>query len=156
MIMSNDKLMDLADFKKIRGTYRKLLFTNGCFDILHAGHVNFLKQCRELGDYYVIVGLNSDKSVRELKGDTRPINTFENRAYVLHGLSFVDLIIKFNESTPLEIIKELSPDILVKGQDWETNVVGKEFVESYGGKVVTLPLIRGLSTTITIEKIQRD
>lgn len=131
-----------------------VVFTNGCFDILHAGHVQYLKAARELGDK-LIVGLNSDESVRRIKGEGRPVNSQEDRAEILRSLSFVDRVEIFDEDTPLELIKKVKPDILVKGGDYSADeVVGKDEVEANGGKVVILPFLEGKSTTSVIDKIR--
>ncbi len=125
----------------------RIVFTNGCFDILHAGHVSYLKKARELGDR-LVVGINSDESVRRLKGDGRPINKLEDRIAVLSALDCVDEVIPFEEDTPLELIKRVHPDVLVKGNDYTVeNIVGADFVLSYGGDVKTIPLLQGRSTT---------
>jgi rfaE bifunctional protein nucleotidyltransferase chain/domain len=133
----------------------KVVFTNGCFDLLHAGHVRYLGQAREMGDL-LIVGLNSDESVRSLeKSPERPLVPQEQRAEVLAGLAAVDLVVIFDESTPAEIIRALGPDILVKGGDWAVeSIVGAEEVQARGGKVLTIPLVEGLSTTNLVERIR--
>ena len=131
------------------------IWTNGCFDILHAGHVDFLKRCRQEASV-LVVALNSDASVRRLnKSENRPINRFEHRATVLGALECVDYVVGFEEATPESLIRRLRPDVLIKGEDWaEKGVVGREFVESAGGRVVLLPLVDGLSTTTLIERIR--
>jgi rfaE bifunctional protein nucleotidyltransferase chain/domain len=130
----------------------RIVFTNGCFDILHRGHVELLAQCRSFGDY-VIVGLNSDTSVRRLKGAGRPVNDQLSRASVLASLSFVDAVIIFEEDTPLELIKIIHPDILVKGGDYKADdIVGADVVRANGGEVRIVPLVLGFSTTATISK----
>jgi rfaE bifunctional protein nucleotidyltransferase chain/domain len=130
----------------------RIVFTNGCFDILHRGHVELLAQCRSFGDY-VIVGLNSDASVRRLKGEGRPVNDQLSRASVLASLSFVDAVIIFEEDTPLDLIKIIHPDILVKGGDYKTDdIVGADVVRSSGGEVKIVPLVSGFSTTATISR----
>jgi D-beta-D-heptose 7-phosphate kinase/D-beta-D-heptose 1-phosphate adenosyltransferase len=130
-----------------------VVFTNGCFDILHQGHIEYLEQARSLGDK-LVVGVNADASVRKLKGDSRPINTETSRAYLLASLSFVDLVTIFEEDTPLELLTELIPDVLVKGGDYkEADVVGGEVVREHGGKVEILPFKEGFSTTAIEEKI---
>jgi D-beta-D-heptose 7-phosphate kinase/D-beta-D-heptose 1-phosphate adenosyltransferase len=132
----------------------KIVFTNGCFDVVHRGHIEFLKFCKSQGDI-VILGLNSDSSVRVIKGPDRPINNQHDRAAVLAALETVDYITVFDEPDPLELIKKIKPDILVKGRDWEQKgVVGAEFVESYGGKTILAPLVEGKSSTGIIEKIK--
>jgi D-beta-D-heptose 7-phosphate kinase/D-beta-D-heptose 1-phosphate adenosyltransferase len=134
--------------------HKKIVFTNGCFDVLHAGHVEYLKFCKSQGDI-VVVGLNSDSSVKKIKGDGRPVNNQNDRAAVLSALEMVDYITIFNEPDPLNLIKKVRPDILVKGQDWEhKGVIGRQFVESYKGKVVLAPLVKGKSSTTTIEKMK--
>lgn len=132
----------------------KIVFTNGCFDVMHRGHIEFLKFCKLQGDI-VVVGLNSDSSVKSIKGPERPINNQYDRAAVLAALGTVDYITLFDEPDPLKLIKKVRPDVLVKGEDWaQKGVVGREFVESYGGKVVLAPLVEGKSSTATIEKIK--
>lgn len=132
-----------------------IVFTNGCFDVVHRGHIEFLKFCGSQGDI-VVVGLNSDKSVKSIKGPQRPVNNQHDRQAVLAALETVDYITLFDEPDPLNLIKKVKPDVLVKGQDWEDKgVVGREFVESYGGRVVLAPLVEGKSSTETIEKIKR-
>lgn len=132
----------------------KIVFTNGCFDVLHRGHIEFLKFCKAQGEI-VVLGLNSDKSVKQIKGSERPINNQNDRAAVLAALETVDYIVVFDEPDPLKLIEQLRPDVLVKGKDWEDKgVVGREFVESIGGKVVLAPLVEGKSSTATIEKIK--
>ena len=141
-------------FARLRSKGKKVVFTNGCFDILHVGHVDYLSRARGLGDI-LIVGLNSDSSVRKIKGKGRPINNERDRAKVLSSLSCVDYICLFSESTPERIIKELRPDILVKGGDWKIqDIVGSEFVRSCGGKVKRIPFVKGYSTTSLINKIE--
>jgi D-beta-D-heptose 7-phosphate kinase/D-beta-D-heptose 1-phosphate adenosyltransferase len=131
-----------------------IVFTNGCFDVVHRGHIEFLKFCKAQGNI-LVVGLNSDSSVKTIKGPTRPINNQYDRAAVLAALETVDYITVFKEPDPLYLIKEVRPDILVKGEDWaQKGVVGREFVESYGGRVVLAPLVEGKSSTATIEKIK--
>lgn len=129
----------------------RLVFTNGCFDILHAGHVRLLREARSMGDI-LVVGLNSDRSVRELKGPGRPVNTFERRAECLSAMRWVDLVACFDEPTPLELIEIMKPDVLVKGGDYsEHEIVGAGFVIASGGAVRTVPLVPGLSTTAILE-----
>lgn len=133
----------------------RIVFTNGCFDILHEGHVHLLTSCRETGGR-VIVGLNADKSVSELKGKHRPVNGQKSRAIVLSALESVDAVIIFNELTPLKLIHSIRPDYLVKGGDWKKDtIVGADFVESYGGKVLTVPYLKGFSTTDIIARSKK-
>ena len=135
---------------------RKVVFTNGCFDILHLGHVRYLTKARSLGDLLVI-GLNKDSSVRKLKGPTRPVTPEKERAEVLSALACVDYIVFFSDKTPERLIRALRPDFLVKGGDWKKEqIVGSAFVESYGGKTRSLPFVKGFSTTGLIEKIKKN
>lgn len=132
---------------------RTVVFTNGCFDLLHAGHVDLLDRARALGDL-LVVGVNDDASVRRLKGPTRPITPLAERMRVLAGLRCVDYVTAFAEDTPLELITALVPDVLVKGGDWPVDrIVGGELVRARGGRVVSLPLLPGLSTTAIIARI---
>jgi rfaE bifunctional protein nucleotidyltransferase chain/domain len=133
---------------------KRLVFTNGCFDLFHAGHAHYLTECKKLGDI-LVVGVNSDDSVRRLKGSKRPILPLEMRAFVLSSLKAVDFVVPFDEDTPLNLIKKLRPDVLVKGGDWrEEDIVGADFVKSYGGQVLTIPFKFNVSTTAIIEKIK--
>ncbi|HIC96896.1 MAG TPA: D-glycero-beta-D-manno-heptose 1-phosphate adenylyltransferase [Aquificaceae bacterium] len=134
---------------------KKIVFTNGCFDLIHAGHVDYLEKAKALGDI-LVVGLNSDTSVRRLKGEKRPIIPQDMRAKVLASLKPVDYVILFEEDTPERLIKAIKPHVLVKGGDWKLNdIVGRDFVESYGGTVVTIPFAYDVSTSKIIEKIIR-
>ncbi len=156
--MLTDKIIVPASLdelgRNLREQGRQIVFTNGCFDILHAGHVRYLDQARALGDV-LILGLNSDESVKRLKGAGRPINSEEDRALVLAGLSAVDYICIFEEDTPYYLIKALEPDILVKGGDWQpSQIVGSDIVLARGGQVRSLDFIPGLSTTNTIQKMR--
>ena len=147
-----NSLLTELDFHRRQG--HTIVFTNGCFDVIHPGHIEFLRFCKQQGDI-VVVGLNSDSSVRTIKGPDRPIQPQLDRAAVLAALEFVDYITIFNEPDPLNLIEQVKPHILVKGQDWaDKGVVGQEFVESYGGKVVLAPLVEGKSSTGIIEKIK--
>lgn len=137
----------------IRKKPKKIVFTNGCFDIIHAGHVRYLKKAKSLGDI-LVVGLNSDSSVRAIKGDKRPIVPEGERAEVLCALSFVDYVVIFNEPNPLKLIEAIRPDILVKGADWAAKeIVGGDFVRKNGGKIRRVALVKGRSTTNIIKKI---
>ena len=143
----------LAWRKSLRDENKKLVFTNGVFDILHHGHVSYLKEARNLGDA-LIIGVNADISVRRLKGEKRPLQNETDRAHILASLKAADCIVIFDDDTPLSLIEFVLPDILVKGADWSVeNVVGKEAVEKNGGKVLTLPFIEGRSTTGVVETI---
>jgi len=132
------------------------VFTNGCFDLLHVGHVRYLQQARELGDA-LVVGVNSDASVRRLnKGPGRPITPARERAEILAALACVDFVTIFGAATPLRLIRTLGPDVLVKGGDWALDaIVGREVVESRGGRVVAIPFVKNRSTTATIGKIRK-
>ncbi|MFO7814003.1 MAG: D-glycero-beta-D-manno-heptose 1-phosphate adenylyltransferase, partial [Pelovirga sp.] len=139
--------------KRERQLGRQIVFTNGCFDLLHVGHVKYLQKARNLGDL-LILGLNSDESIRRLKGPKRPLISEDERAHLLAALKCIDYVVVFNEDTPLDLIQVLRPDILVKGGDYSPDtIVGKELVESYGGRVEVVPFVDGKSTTNIIEKI---
>jgi len=145
----------LKSIRQLKQDGKAVVFSNGCFDILHAGHVDYLEKSREKGDFLVI-GLNTDASVRRLKGESRPINDEYSRARVLAALGSVDMIVLFDEDTPYQLIEALDPDILVKGKDYEiSNIVGADIVLGNGGKVETIELTKGLSTTSVIEKIKK-
>ena len=134
---------------------KKIVFTNGCFDLLHIGHVRYLQQARALGDL-LVVGLNTDASTRRLKGPTRPIQNEKDRAEILAALACVDFTVLFDEDTPENLIREVRPRVLVKGGDWKpSQIVGSEFVQSIGGEVRSLQFIDGRSTTSLIEKSQK-
>lgn len=144
----------LVQVRAARQSGQRIVFTNGCFDILHAGHVSLLQRCASLGDM-LIIGLNDDHSVRELKGPERPVNNQNHRAYLLSALQCVDSVVLFNEETPIKLIEAIKPDVLVKGGDYTPEtVVGADIVEKHGGKTVILDLIDGLSTTGTIAKMR--
>ena len=144
----------LKELEPLRGKNR-IVFTNGCFDLLHAGHVHYLTECKKLGDL-LVVGINSDRSVKRLKGPKRPIIPLEQRAYILSNLCAVDYVVPFEEDTPYNLIKEIKPDLLVKGGDWDIErIVGRDIVESYGGKVLTVPFKFDISTTKIVEEIKK-
>ena len=150
----NDVIKNINQITKILDHYRdkSIVFTNGCFDILHIGHVKYLEKAKELGDI-LIVGINSDNSVKKLKGEKRPINNLYDRSYILASLSFVDYVVPFDEETPIELIKEIIPDVLVKGGDYDIkDVVGKDIAK----KTVLIDLIEGKSTSSTIKKIKEN
>ena len=133
---------------------KKIVFTNGCFDILHLGHITYLREAKQLGDH-LIIGVNSDASVKKLKGENRPINNLNSRMQMLAALEMVDHVISFSEDTPLSLIEKINPNILVKGGDYDPeNVVGAKHVKSYGGRVDVLPFISGYSTTSIIDKLK--
>ncbi len=151
------KIKVLDELEEILNRHRKenkkIVFTNGCFDILHVGHIEYLKFSRKQGDVLVI-GLNTDRSVREQKGDKRPFVSEDERARLISALEDVDYVILFDELTPEKLIRRVKPDVLVKGEDWkEKGVVGREFVESYGGKVILAPLVKDVSTTDIVSRI---
>jgi rfaE bifunctional protein nucleotidyltransferase chain/domain len=152
------KIKDLSSMKKeidrLREQGKKIVFTNGCFDILHPGHTRYLRAARELGDY-LVVAVNSDRSVREIKGKGRPVITEEDRAEVLAALGFVDGIVIFDEDNPLKVIRRLVPDVLVKGGDWpEDKIIGADVVKGAGGEVKRIAFVSGYSTTGIIRKIR--
>jgi len=132
---------------------KTLVFTNGCFDILHRGHADYLAFARSQGDA-LVVGLNSDNSVRRAKGPTRPVNPEQDRAYVLGSLRPVDFVVIFDEDEPRDLIAQILPDVLVKGKDWAHYVSGRDIVEANGGRVVLAEMVEGRSTTATIEKMK--
>ncbi|HID40467.1 MAG TPA: D-glycero-beta-D-manno-heptose 1-phosphate adenylyltransferase [Calditrichaeota bacterium] len=146
----------IADFvQKLRKNSKlTIAFTNGCFDILHRGHVELLEKAKEYADY-LVVGLNSDVSVKRLKGMERPYMGQEDRAFILSRLEAVDVVCIFEQDTPLELIKQVQPDYLIKGGDYKVEqIVGKEIVEARGGKVLTIPLVAGRSTTSILQKLR--
>ena len=154
-----DKILELQDLVKLvhdlLKSGKKIVFTNGCFDILHVGHVRYLTAARAQG-HVLVVGLNSDVSVRSIKPENRPIVNQNQRAEVLAGLECVDYITVFNEPDPLKIIKELKPDVLVKGSDWiEEEIIGADIVKANGGKVVRVPVIPEVSTSQIIQRIAK-
>ncbi|MDD4848130.1 MAG: D-glycero-beta-D-manno-heptose 1-phosphate adenylyltransferase [Bacteroidales bacterium] len=150
-ILSSNSLS--TTLEKWRNRQQKIVFTNGCFDILHVGHVEYVAQAKEKGDV-LIVGLNSDDSVRRLKGESRPINPQKARAELLAALFFVDAVVIFEEDTPYNLIKIVQPDVLIKGADYQPEtVVGYDIVTAKGGKVETIALIEGYSTTNIVHKI---
>jgi rfaE bifunctional protein nucleotidyltransferase chain/domain len=144
-----------AILARMRAKGKRVVFTNGCFDIIHVGHVKYLDRAKGLGDILVI-GLNSDRSVRKLKGRSRPVNSEKDRAEVLSALKSVDYVTIFGEDTPEKLIMKLRPDVLVKGGDWKVkDIVGGDFVKSLGGKVASIPFVKGRSTSSLIAKISR-
>jgi glycerol-3-phosphate cytidylyltransferase len=153
-IKTFDEIVNIR--KKLKKTCKKVVFTNGCFDILHVGHVKLLRKAKAFGDV-LILGLNTDKSIERLKGPERPIIKENERAEMLAALEIVDYIVFFNEDTPVEIVKKIKPNIHVKGGDYKKNDMPEtRFVEKYGGKVEILPLVKGFSTTNIIEKIKNE
>ena len=157
--MFNKKIKNLSQMKTILARLKarggKIVFTNGCFDILHVGHVRYLKKAKSLGDI-LIIGLNTDRSVKIIKGDKRPVVPEKERAEVLSALEFVDYVVFFEELDPLRLIEALKPDVLVKGADWSKDkIVGREIVKNLGGRVVRVPMVPGASSTGLIEKIRK-
>jgi len=141
------------EIARLKKNGRVVVFTNGCFDILHYGHAQYLQSAKNKGDI-LVVAVNSDSSIKKIKGKNRPIVDQKNRLGLLSALSCIDYLTLFNEETPLEVIRRIKPDILVKGADWKkSNIVGSDFVRSYGGKVLTVKLVKGLSTTNLIKRI---
>ncbi len=155
--MSLRKILSLKDLlvqrDRLRQQNKKTVFTNGCFDLLHPGHIDTLSRARQMGDV-LIVGVNSDRSVREVKGPLRPILTQDERTRLLSGLDSVDYVTVFDENTPRRLIAALLPDVLVKGGGWTVEtIVGRQEVEAAGGRVVPLPYLEGQSSTAIIERI---
>jgi len=155
--VTTNKIFDLKVLGNRLAMWRllnnKIVFTNGCFDILHRGHIEYLSQARDKGEV-LIIGLNSDASVRRIKGEGRPVLDEMSRALVLASLRFVDGVVLFDEDTPYELIKLVQPDVLVKGGDYtEETIVGADIVKANGGEVVTIPIVEGYSTTEILRKI---
>ena len=146
----------IEKIQKLKKDGKKSVFTNGVFDIIHRGHVEYLNEAKALGDY-LIVGLNADASVKRLKGDTRPVNKENDRKFVMENLKAVDDVIIFTEDTPFNLISKIIPDVLVKGGDWkEDQIVGSDIVKQNGGKVYSLKFVNNYSTTGIIEKILKS
>jgi D-beta-D-heptose 7-phosphate kinase/D-beta-D-heptose 1-phosphate adenosyltransferase len=153
------KIVPLPELEKSRASFQKekkrVVFTNGCFDLLHSGHVHVFQEAKKLGDV-LIVAVNDDRSVRRLKGHSRPIFPLAERLEILEAIEYIDYLLPFSEETPQKVVAALLPDVLVKGQDWKKDeVVGRQEVESAGGDVVLVPLREGRSTTSLLEKIVR-
>jgi D-glycero-beta-D-manno-heptose 1-phosphate adenylyltransferase len=160
MIQTRNKILTLEPLKIQINNWKKqgfiIVFTNGCFDLIHLGHVDYLEKARNLGNKLVI-GLNTDQSIKKIKGPKRPILDEVARARILSSLEFVDAVILFSDETPYILIKEVKPDILVKGNDYNPeNIVGAEIVKSYGGKVITVELIPGYSTSEILNRIKNN
>lgn len=152
-VKPSEELKTIVNRSKEEG--KKIVFTNGCFDLIHVGHVRYLEKTKKLGDI-LIVGMNSDSSVRTIKGDSRPIIPEAERAEVLAALQCVDFVVIFDEPDPLSLISSLKPDVLVKGGDWSKDaIIGREVVESAGGRVILIPEIEGASTSNIIRKIAK-
>lgn len=155
----SQKILDADQLRRTLNLWRfqqkRIVFTNGCFDILHLGHVDYLAKASDLGDILVI-GLNTDASVSRIKGPDRPVNDEQARARLLAALQFVDAVVLFDEATPYELIKKVQPDVLVKGKDYKAEeVVGYDIVTAKGGHVETIDLVAGYSTTALIEKLKK-
>lgn len=150
-VLDNKRLCGILELARIQG--KEIVFTNGCFDLLHQGHIDYLAKARSLGDM-LIVGLNTDDSIKRLKGNTRPIQDEESRALIMASLFFVDYVVMFDEDTPYNLIKKIQPNVLVKGADYKKeDIIGYDIVESKGGKVMTLNYLDGYSTSGIIKKI---
>ena len=154
------KIISLPSLKRIvrrlKQNGKRIVFTNGCFDILHYGHVKYLQDARSKGDY-LVVAVNSDSSIKKIKAKNRPVIGQSDRLKTVAALASVDFVVLFNADNPLGLIKALKPDILIKGADWiKQKIIGADFVESYGGKVLTVKLVKGRSTSLLIKKIVRD
>ena len=152
IITTDNLVLKVSQWKKNK---MKVAFTNGCFDILHLGHLEILTKSKEFGDR-LIVAVNSDESVRKLKGKERPINDFQTRSNMLASFSFVDYVVEFSDDTPKKLIQIIKPDFLIKGGDYKKkDIVGNDIVSSYGGETIIIPLIDGLSSTNTINKLKK-
>ena len=152
IITTDNLVLKVNQWKKNK---MKVAFTNGCFDILHLGHLEILTKSKEFGDR-LIVAVNSDESVRKLKGKERPINDFQTRSNMLASFSFVDYVVEFSDDTPKKLIQIIKPDFLIKGGDYKKkDIVGNDIVSSYGGETIIIPLIDGLSSTNTINKLKK-
>jgi D-glycero-beta-D-manno-heptose 1-phosphate adenylyltransferase len=152
------KIRDLSDLEReigaLKAKGKRIVFTNGCFDLLHPGHMRYLYAARQMGDY-LVVAVNTDRSVKIIKGNTRPIQSQDERTELLAALSFVDAVVLFDEDNPLKVIQQLVPNVLVKGGDWtEDKIIGADVVKKAGGVVKSLPFVTGYSTTALIEKIR--
>ncbi|WP_242921512.1 D-glycero-beta-D-manno-heptose 1-phosphate adenylyltransferase [Pontibacter liquoris] len=157
---STDKIFSLPQLQEQLRQWRvqdqKIVFTNGCFDLLHLGHVDYLEKARQLGDKLVL-GLNTDASISRIKGPSRPLQDEMSRARIMASLLFIDAVVLFDNDTPLELIKAVQPDILVKGDDYAVvQIVGHDVVEARGGEVKTVPLVKGYSTTNIVKKIEQQ
>jgi len=152
------KIKNLPELKKeieaLKAQGQRIVFTNGCFDLLHPGHIRYLYAARQMGDY-LVVALNTDRSVKIIKGANRPIQSQDERTELLAALSFVDAVVLFDEDNPLMVIQQLVPNVLVKGGDWtEDRIIGADVVKKAGGVVKSLPFVSGYSTSALIEKIR--
>jgi D-beta-D-heptose 7-phosphate kinase/D-beta-D-heptose 1-phosphate adenosyltransferase len=158
--LSGTKIISITSLKRkirrLKQDGKRIVFTNGCFDILHYGHVKYLQDARSKGDC-LVVAVNSDSSIKKIKAKNRPVIAQGDRLKTVAALASVDFVVLFNQDNPLRLIKALKPDILIKGADWsKQKIIGADFVESYGGKVLTVKLVKGRSTSALIEKIVRN
>ena len=158
--LSGTKIISITSLKRkvgfLKQNGKRIVFTNGCFDILHYGHVKYLQDARRKGDY-LVVAVNSDASIKRIKAKNRPVIGQSDRLKTVAALACVDFVVLFNEDNPLRLIKALRPDVLIKGADWsKRKIIGADFVSSYGGHVLTVNLVKGRSTSLIIEKIVRD
>jgi len=156
--MMKNKIKKIESLKKLvsqlKAKGKKIVFTNGCFDILHFGHIYYLSRAKKKGDI-LIIAVNSDKSIRKIKGPTRPVQNQKDRTGILSALEFVDFITIFNEANPYSVIKDLKPNVLVKGADWKKkDIIGADIVRKYGGRVCTIKFLPNRSTTRTLSKIK--
>ena len=152
--MKTDNEETIKSLNILKDYGKKIVFTNGCYDLLHYGHVKYLEDASKYG--ILVIGVNTDESIKKIKGNNRPIIPQEHRIQLLLALRFVNYVLTFNEPTPINLIKLIKPDYLIKGSDWrEDEIVGKDFVESYGGQVVRIDLVEGISTSKIIEKIKK-
>lgn len=156
----NSKILDDTQLNQQLAIWRfltkSIVFTNGCFDIVHLGHIDYLSKAKDLGDI-LLIGLNTDDSVKKLKGANRPIKDQQERAILLASFQFVDGVILFNEDTPYDLIKKIKPDILVKGSDYKKEeIVGADIIQNNGGDIITIDFLEGYSTTAILDKIRKD
>ncbi|MFC1542789.1 D-glycero-beta-D-manno-heptose 1-phosphate adenylyltransferase [Pseudomonadota bacterium] len=157
--MSSESFVELSEALRLRKNWHerdmRVVFTNGCFDLLHPGHINYLEDAKKMGDI-LIIGLNSDDSIRNLKGPLRPVNGLADRAHMLTALRSVDLVVPFSQDTPINLIKALLPDVLVKGGDYmPDDIVGAKEVSKAGGEVIVVPFLGGYSSTTLINRIKK-
>ena len=158
--MSGTKITSLSNLvlkiRRLKKVGKRIVFTNGCFDILHYGHIKYLQDAKSKGDY-LVVAVNSDSSIKKIKAKNRPVIGQCDRLKTVAALASVDFVVLFNEDNPLKVIKALAPDILIKGADWsKKSIIGADFVAGYGGKVLTVNLVKGRSTSALIEKIVKN
>lgn len=153
-ILNREKLENQLAYWRFKD--QKIVFTNGCFDLLHLGHIDYLSKAKDLGDV-LIIGVNTDDSVRRLKGESRPITNENSRSTIMASLQFVNAVVLFDEDTPYELIKQLQPDVLVKGSDYKAeDIVGYDLVKAKGGEIVTIDFLEGYATTTIEDKIKKS